>query len=51
MKCYYDHTHHHFLDYFNDPIPDDTVIYAGGIPFSVQQDRGQVYLVYRFVKQ
>ena len=20
MKCYYDHTHCHFLDYFNDPF-------------------------------
>ena len=32
IKCYYDCMHHHFLDYFNDPILDDAVIYAGDIP-------------------
>ena len=32
MKCYYNHTHHHFLDYFNKPISGDTEIYAGDIP-------------------
>ena len=26
MKCYYDHSHHCFLDYFNDPILDNAVI-------------------------
>ena len=30
---YYDCTHHHFLDYFTNPIPDDAVIYTGDIPF------------------
>ena len=33
MKCYYHHKHHHFLDYFNDPILDDAVIYVNDIPF------------------
>ena len=33
MKCYYYHTHCHFLDYFNDPISDDAVIYTGEILF------------------
>ena len=33
MKCYYDCTHCCFLDYFNDPIPDDAVIYVGDKPF------------------
>ena len=33
MKCYYDHTHGCFLDYFNNPILDDAVIYTGSIPF------------------
>ena len=33
MKCYYHHTHHCFLDYFNDLIPDDVVIFASDMPF------------------
>ena len=33
MKCYYDCTHGCFLNYFNDPILDDAVIYSGDIPF------------------
>ena len=33
MKCYYDHTHCHFLGFFNDPILDDAVIYTGNITF------------------
>ena len=37
MRCYYDHTHSYFLDYFNDSIQDDSVIYAGDIPFQDSQ--------------
>ena len=33
MKCYYDHTHGCLLDYFNDPILDDAMIYQGNISF------------------
>ena len=33
MKCYYNHTQHHLLNYFYDPTLDDAVIYAGDIPF------------------
>ena len=33
MKCYYDCTHGCFFDYFNNPIPDDAVIYTGDILF------------------
>ena len=41
MKCSYDHTHDHFLDYFNDPIPDDAVIYTGDIPFKYNKVEGR----------
>ena len=41
MKCYYNHTHCHFLDYFNDPILDDAVIYAGDIPFQYNKVEGR----------
>ena len=40
MKCYYDHIHCHFLDYFNDPILDDAAIYAGDIPFQCSKIEG-----------
>ena len=41
MKCYYDCTHGCFLDYFNDPILDDAVIYAGDIPFQYNMVEGR----------
>ena len=41
MKCYYHHRHHCFLDYFNDPIPDDAVIYTSDIPFHYNKIEGR----------
>ena len=41
MKCYYDHWHGCFLDYFHDPILDDEVIYAGDIPFQYKKVEGR----------
>ena len=41
MKCYYLHTHCCFLDYFNDSIPDDAVIYASDIPFQYNKIEGR----------
>ena len=41
MNCYFDHIHGHFLDYFNHPIPDDRVIYAGGIPSQYSKVEGR----------
>ena len=41
MKCYYDHTHCCILDYFNDPILDDAVIYTGDIPFQYNKIDGR----------
>ena len=41
MKCFYDCTHGHFLDYFNDSIPDDAVIYADDVPFQYKKVEGR----------
>ena len=41
MKCYYHHTHYCFLDYFNDPILDDAVIYASNLPFQYNGTEGR----------
>ena len=41
MKCYCDHTHGHFLDYFNDPILDDAVNYADDTPFQYNKVEGK----------
>ena len=41
MKCYYDQTHCHFLDYFNDPIMDDAVIYIDNIPLQYNKIEGR----------
>ena len=41
MKCYYHHKHHQFLDYFNNPIPDDAVIYENYIPFQYSEREGR----------
>ena len=40
LTCYCDHTHHYFLDYFNNPTPYDAVIYAGDIPFQYNKIEG-----------
>ena len=41
MKCYFHHKHHHFLDYSNDPIVDDAVIYTSDIPFQYNKIEGR----------
>ena len=41
MKCYHHHKHHHFLDYFNDPILYDAVIYVSDIPFQYNEREGR----------
>ena len=41
IKCYCNQKHHHFLDYFNDPILDDAVIYAGDVPFHYNKIEGR----------
>ena len=41
MKLYYHHKHHHFLDYFNDPIPDAAVIYMSDISFQYNEREGR----------
>ena len=41
MNCYYHHKHCCFLDYFNDPIPGDAVIYTSDIPFQYNKTEGR----------
>ena len=41
MKCYYNHSHCCILDYFNEPIPDDAVMYTGYIPFQYDKIEGR----------
>ena len=41
MKFYYHHRQNCFLDCFNDPVPDDTVIYESGIPFQYNKREGR----------
>ena len=41
MKCYYSYTHGCFLEYYNDPILDDAMIYAGDIPFQYNKVEGR----------
>ena len=31
LQCYFCHLQTLFIDYFDDPIPDDVVIYAGDV--------------------
>ena len=39
-KCYYCHKHYSFLEYFNNLIPDDAVIYRSDIPFQYNKREG-----------
>ena len=41
MKYYDSNKHCCFLDYFNDPILDDAVIYVGDIPFQNNKMEGR----------
>ena len=36
----------HFLDYFEDPVPDDAVIYMGNVPFQYnkQNEKYRVFI-------
>ena len=40
VNCYYNCTQHCLLDYLNDPILDDALIYAGDIPFQYNKIEG-----------
>ena len=37
MKCYFHHEQKCFLDYFEDPVPDGTVIYVGNVQFQYNE--------------
>ena len=41
MKCYFHHEQNCFLDYFDDPILDDAVIYTRDIPFQDNEKEGR----------
>ena len=40
MRPYFHCQHNHFIDYFDDPIPDDAVIYAEYMPFWYHESEG-----------
>ena len=40
MMHYFHHQQNCFLDYFNDPVPGDAVIYVGNIPFWYSEREG-----------
>ena len=41
MKCHYHHKQKFFLDYFDNPIPDDAVIYVNDITFQCNEKEGR----------
>ena len=41
MKCYYHKKQKCFIDYFDDPIPDDAVIYVSDILFQYNEIEGR----------
>ena len=41
MKCYFHHRQNHFLNYLNDPVPDDAVIYISDVPFQHNKREGR----------
>ena len=40
MRCYFHSQHNHFIHFFNDPVPDGAVNYAGNIPFQYNEQDG-----------
>ena len=40
MRCYFHCECSHFIDYFDDPVLDDMVIYAGDVPFWYNEHEG-----------
>ena len=47
MKCNYNKTHCHFLDYLDYPILGDAIIYAGNTSFQYNKEEGRLYWIYR----
>ena len=44
-KCYFHHKQNHFLDHFEDPVPDGAVICGDGVPFQYNEWEGK-YMVF-----
>ena len=40
MRCYFHCQFNHFLNYFDDPVPDGAVIYAGAILLQYSKQEG-----------
>ena len=40
-KCYLHHEQNCFLEYFDDPVPDDAVIYMTDVPFQYNEGEGR----------
>ena len=40
MRCYLHYPYNYFIDYFDDPVPDDTVIYAGHVLLQYNEQEG-----------
>ena len=40
MQRYVHHEHNHFLDFFDNPIPDDAIIYMSDILFQYNEEEG-----------
>ena len=40
MMCWFHSQQNCFLDYFDDPVPDGSVIYPGDIPFQYSEKEG-----------
>ena len=38
MRCYFHYQCNHFIDCFDNPVPQDAVIYAGIVPFQHEQE-------------
>ena len=37
MRCYFHHQYNCFIDFFDDHVPDNTVLFAGYIPFQYNE--------------
>ena len=37
MWCYFHHPWNHFIDYFDNPVPDGVVMYADNVPFQYNE--------------
>ena len=48
MGCYFHHLQNCFIDYFDDLVPDEAVIYASDVPFKYNEQES-TYTEYVFL--